>query len=126
WRIRVAGRVARELDLTLAEVEALPSRDLRAVLDCTSGWALDAAWTGVEVAALLDRAGADPTATSVTVRAVTGWSASLPIDDARRGLLAWAIDGRPLPVENGAPLRLVAPDHRGLEWVKWVRSVEVT
>jgi DMSO/TMAO reductase YedYZ molybdopterin-dependent catalytic subunit len=80
----------------------------------------------VAVAEVLDRAGADPTATTVTVRAVTGWSASLPIADARSGLLAWAIDGRPLPTENGAPLRLVAPDHRGLEWVKWVESIEVT
>jgi DMSO/TMAO reductase YedYZ molybdopterin-dependent catalytic subunit len=126
WRIQVGGRVAHELDLSLAELQALPTHDLHAVLDCTSGWALDAAWTGVDVAALLDRAGADPAATAVTFRAVTGWSAWLPIADARRGLLAWAIDGRPLPIENGAPLRLVAPDHRGLEWVKWVESIQVT
>jgi DMSO/TMAO reductase YedYZ molybdopterin-dependent catalytic subunit len=125
WRIQVGGRVANELDISLAELRALPSRDLRAVLDCTSGWALDAAWTGVDVAALLEQAGTDPAARSVTFRAMTGWTATLPIADGRRGILAWAIDGRPLPVANGAPLRLVAPDHRGLEWVKWVSSIEV-
>ena len=32
-------------------------------------------------------------------------------------------DGRPIPLENGAPLRLVAPDHRGVEWVKWISSI---
>jgi DMSO/TMAO reductase YedYZ molybdopterin-dependent catalytic subunit len=125
WRVRVEGRVGQPLDLSLDELRALPSRDARAVLDCTSGWAVDGSWTGAAVADLLDRAGADDTATAVEVRAVTGWSASLPIADARRSLLAWVIDGRALPVENGAPLRLVAPDHRGLEWVKWVESLRV-
>jgi hypothetical protein len=125
WRVRVEGRVARSLDLGLVDLLAIPEQDVRAVLDCTSGWAVEGTWTGVPLAGLLDQAGADGAAANVEVRAVTGWSATIPMVDARRSLLAWAIDGRQLPVENGAPLRLVAPDHRGLEWVKWVESIRV-
>jgi DMSO/TMAO reductase YedYZ molybdopterin-dependent catalytic subunit len=49
------------------------------------------------------------------------------LEEARRGaLLATEVAGQPLPVGNGAPCRLVAPDRRGLEWVKWVTEVEVS
>jgi DMSO/TMAO reductase YedYZ molybdopterin-dependent catalytic subunit len=61
----------------------------------------------------------------VVVRSVTGWYAELPIAEAREALLATGVAGRPLPHGNGAPCRLVAPDRRGLEWVKWVSRVEV-
>jgi DMSO/TMAO reductase YedYZ molybdopterin-dependent catalytic subunit len=49
----------------------------------------------------------------------------LPIDDARACLLATGVAGQRLPAGNGGPLRLVAPDRRGLEWVKWVDRIEV-
>jgi DMSO/TMAO reductase YedYZ molybdopterin-dependent catalytic subunit len=49
----------------------------------------------------------------------------LPLEEASRALLATGVAGQPLPLANGAPCRLVAPDRRGLEWVKWVTRVEV-
>ena len=60
------------------------------------------------------------------VRSASGWFARLPLDEARgQALLATAVSGQRLPHANGAPCRLVAPDRRGLEWVKWVTEVEV-
>jgi DMSO/TMAO reductase YedYZ molybdopterin-dependent catalytic subunit len=56
---------------------------------------------------------------------VTGWYAELPVHEAREALLATSVADAPLPHGNGAPCRLVAPDRRGLEWVKWVGQVEV-
>lgn len=126
WRLRVVGRVARPGDLRLAELEALGVVERRAVLDCTSGWALATDWGGVPLGALLDAAGIDAGARQVTVRAVTGWYATLGVDEARDALLATHVAGRPLPHANGAPCRLVAPNRRGLEWVKWVTEVVVT
>jgi hypothetical protein len=125
WRLHVGGRVARTLDLGLAELERLGTVERRAVLDCTSGWALATDWRGVPLSALIDAAGAEPGARQVTIRAVTGWYATLPMDEARDALLATHVAGGPLPHGNGAPCRLVAPNRRGLEWVKWVTDVSL-
>jgi DMSO/TMAO reductase YedYZ molybdopterin-dependent catalytic subunit len=65
------------------------------------------------------------TARLVEIRSITGWSTSLDVRDARGALLAWSVAGGPLPAANGAPLRLVVPNHRGLDWVKWVGDLEV-
>jgi DMSO/TMAO reductase YedYZ molybdopterin-dependent catalytic subunit len=124
WRLRVHGAVDRPLELSLDELAALGETAREEVLDCTSGWALRTTWGGVPLASVLDAAGAAAEGT-VTVRAVTGWYAALPMDEARGAFLATAVAGRPLPHGNGAPCRLVAPNRRGLEWVKWVTEVEV-
>jgi hypothetical protein len=125
WRLRVRGKVAAPLELRIADLATLPLQDRDAVLDCTSGWVVDTTWTGVSLAVVLDRANAHEDAAGVTVRSVTGWYARLPVEEARAALLATAVAGQPLPPGNGAPLRLVAPDRRGLEWVKWVTEIEV-
>jgi DMSO/TMAO reductase YedYZ molybdopterin-dependent catalytic subunit len=125
WRLAVRGRVAQSLDLSLANLALLGEVEREVVLDCTSGWALRTAWRGVPLHAVLEAAGLSAGARRVVVRSVTGWYADLPIAEAREALLATGVAGRPLPHGNGAPCRLVAPDRRGLEWVKWVSQVEV-
>jgi len=125
WRLTVTGRVTRPMTLSLAELEALGTTERREVLDCTSGWALATDWRGVSLGTLLDAAEPSERARSVTVRAVTGWYATLGIREAHGALLATHVAGQPLPHGNGAPCRLVAPGRRGLEWVKWVTQVEV-
>lgn len=125
WRLEVRGRVQRPGSFTLAELRQLGETEALAVLDCTSGWALETAWRGIPLDAVLAAMGMDRDAASVTVRSVTGWAAVLPPADAAHCLLATGVAGRDLPVENGAPLRLVVPDRRGLDWVKWVTSIEV-
>jgi DMSO/TMAO reductase YedYZ molybdopterin-dependent catalytic subunit len=80
----------------------------------------------VRLGSVLAAAAPAPDARHVTVRSVTGWYARMPLGEARRALLATSVARRPLPHGNGAPCRLVAPDRRGLEWVKWVTEVEVS
>jgi hypothetical protein len=127
WRLDVHGRVTRSLQLSLSELALLGEVERDEVLDCTSGWALRTRWRGVALGSVLDAATPGQGATSVTVRSATGWYARLPLDEARRGpMLATAVAGRPLLSGNGAPCRLVAPNRRGLEWVKWVTEVEVS
>jgi hypothetical protein len=125
WRLRVGGRVDRPLELDLPALAALGATDRDATLDCTSGWAIDTAWRGTPIEAVLDAAGADRSAPFVRIRSVTGWSVSLERGELDNALLATHVAGRPLPPDNGAPLRLVAPARRGLDWIKWVVSVEV-
>jgi DMSO/TMAO reductase YedYZ molybdopterin-dependent catalytic subunit len=126
WRLTVSGLVARPERLSLAALKGLGEVERDAVLDCTSGWALRTTWRGIPLAAVLDRARPDPGARAVIVRSATGWYARLSLDEARgQALLATGVSGQQLPHVNGAPCRLVAPDRRGLEWVKWVTGVEV-
>ncbi len=125
WRLSVHGRVAREAHLSIDQLTALGEVALVAVLDCTSGWALETSWRGVPLTSVLESAGVAPGARSVIVRSVTGWASLLSGAVVDRALLAMAVAGAPLPVANGAPCRLVVPDHRGLDWVKWVVDVEV-
>jgi DMSO/TMAO reductase YedYZ molybdopterin-dependent catalytic subunit len=125
WRVQVSGVVSRPRAWTVADLVALGETDLTAILDCTSGWAIETGWRGVPLAALLAAAGPSASAREVTVRSVTGWLAVLPLAEARGCLLATEVAGQPLPAGNGAPLRLVAPDRRGLDWVKWVDRIEV-
>jgi hypothetical protein len=125
WRLRVSGRVGRPLELTSEQLRALGEAETAAVLDCTSGWAIETGWSGTPLAAVLAAADAGEAARAVIIRSVTGWSTQLPIADAGRAVLAHSVAGAPLPDANGAPYRLVIPDRRGLDWVKWVAEVEV-
>ena len=125
WRVTVAGAVAHPRVWTLDELRGLGEADLTAILDCTSGWWIETGWRGIPLDAVLTAAGAAPSARRVEVRSVTGWSTSVGLDEARRCLLATGVAGVALPAGNGAPLRLVAPDRRGLDWVKWVDRIEV-
>jgi hypothetical protein len=125
WRLAVHGRVQRPLELGAIGLAELPRATSHAVLDCTAGWAMRTQWEGVSLGELLARARPLPGARGVTVRSATGWYCRMPLDEARDALLATHVAGQPLPRGNGAPCRLVAPDRRGLEWVKWVVEVEV-
>lgn len=115
WRLTVGER-----SLGLADLRALGEIDITAVLDCTSGWAIETTWRGVPLSSVV----AIPERGSVRVRSITGWSTILTADEARTALLATAVAGQPLPLANGAPARLVVPGRRGLDWVKWVTRIE--
>ena len=125
WRLRVSGLVAEPLTLDLAGLEALGTIERDEVLDCTSGWAMRTGWRGTPLRAVLDAAGADATAPFIRVESVTGWNAFLERGELDDALLATHVAGEPLPAANGAPCRLVAPQRRGLDWIKWVTSIEV-
>jgi hypothetical protein len=126
WRLLVTGRVALPGEFALAGLRALGERDVRATLDCTSGWAFDATWRGVPLAWVLRVVGVSRQATTVEVRSVTGWTSSFPIPEVPGLLLATGVEGRSLPAGNGAPCRLVASGRRGLDWVKWIAEVRVS
>ncbi|OYR76367.1 hypothetical protein DJ77_09125 [Halorubrum ezzemoulense] len=83
-------------------------------------------WAGIRVDDLLDAAGdIDDDAAYVRFTSVTGYRWSLPIEEAEDALLATHVGGERLSHGHGAPARLVAPDRRGFQWVKWVTRVEV-
>ena len=117
--VLVAGRA-----WSVAELDGR-GRPVPARLDCTTGWYADAVWTGVALSDLL--ADAEPEeARSVLVTSVTGYRRRFELDALSRLFLATRVEGAPLTAGTGAPVRLVAPGHRGFWWVKWVASVELS
>jgi len=120
WRLTVVDGLGR-YELTLAELSGYDA-ELRAILDCTSGWYAEQDWTGAPVSALLRDVG---DARSLFVHSVTGYWIRFPAEEIHRLLLATAVGGEPLRAGHGFPLRLVAPDRRGFWWVKWVDRIEL-
>ena len=126
WHLRVTDGAGVDASYDLAAVVALGERDQTAVLDCTSGWALETTWRGVPLATVLRHAGTRSSPRSILVRSATGWSTTLDPSELDDALLATGVGGGSLPVANGAPCRLVAPNRRGLDWVKWVTEIRVS
>ena len=128
WRLRVHGEVERETALSYDEVLALGAEGAvrEAALDCTGGWYTVQNWDGVPMVALLGSAGAKDGARSILVRSSTGYARRFPLSGAGGLLLATRVGGEALSAGHGFPLRLVAPGHRGYDWVKWIAEIEVS
>lgn len=118
-QVLVAGQAFSMPDL-LARIQPVAAR-----LDCTSGWYADATWSGVALSALLEGTDLGP-AVSLEVVSVTGYRRLFPLAEASSLWLATELEGQPLRVGAGAPVRLVAPHRRGFWWVKWVAEVRLS
>ena len=126
WRMRVDGNVASPGAITYDELLSLSTTERAAVLDCTGGWWTEQRWRGVTLADLLERHGVRAsTAERLTVVSLTGHAWSFPIAEAERLLIATHVGGETLSPGHGYPARLIAPDHRGFQWIKWVSHVHV-
>ncbi len=125
WRLVVHGAVQQPLALTYEQVLAARTNTAAVTIDCTGGWYSEQEWSGISLGELLDRAGPDAGTQSVTVESVTGYARRFPLAEARTFLLATHVAGQALDHGHGFPLRLVAPAHRGYDWVKWVSRIQV-
>jgi sulfane dehydrogenase subunit SoxC len=153
WELRVDGHVERPLQLGLDDLRSRPAQTLAVTLECAGNgraflsprsisqpWLTEAVgtaeWTGTPLAPLLREAGLAPDGTEVVFtgldRGVQGgvehpYERSLALDDALHDevLLAYAVNGEPLPPQHGYPLRLIVPGWYGMTQVKWLRAITV-
>lgn len=159
WRLQVEGAVQRELQLSLDDLRKLPARTVTATLECagngraflvpkTKGvpWQLgavgNAQWTGVSLAAVLERAGLRDSAVEVVFEGADSgeiaadpkpmgpihFARSMPLAKARSSdvLLAFQMNGVELPPAHGFPLRAVVPGWYGVASIKWLTRLVVT
>jgi DMSO/TMAO reductase YedYZ molybdopterin-dependent catalytic subunit len=128
YRLHIRGKVRREMKLSLEEIRRLRSVSVDAPLDCVVGWTDHAIWTGVPLRDVVARAGPLPDGRFAVFRDDRGFSSTLSMEYVRTGrpILAWEVNGRPLPREHGWPLRVVAPGKWGYKWVKWVTEIELS
>jgi len=151
WRLELGGCVSQPLSLGLEQLRARPQRTLAVTLECAgNGRALlephvasqpwltgavgTAEWTGTPLAPLLEEAGIADQAVEVVFTGldrgaqggiVHDYERSIPLDEALRDevLLAWALNGEPLPPQHGYPLRVIVPGWYGMTHVKWLRAI---
>ncbi len=135
WTLKITGMVENEVELTFAELLALPLEESTTTLTCVSnpvGGDLigNATWLGYPVRLLLARAKPRPGADMVLSRSEDGWTASTPLEvltDDRNAILAVGMNGVPLPLEHGYPVRMVVPGLYGyVSATKWVVELNVT
>jgi DMSO/TMAO reductase YedYZ molybdopterin-dependent catalytic subunit len=135
WEIRIHGKVERELRLTYADLVRREITEDWITLNCVSnevGGDLigNAWWSGVRLAAILAEAKPLPGADAVLQTSEDGWTCGTPLAalmDDRNAMLAVAMNGEPLPIEHGFPVRTIVPGLYGyVSACKWVVDMEVT
>ena len=133
WRLDVHGLVSRPLALSLGDLRAMPVVEEYATLACVGNnvpaRAISTAlWTGVRLADVLVEAGVGTgSAGDVVFTAADNYTDSVPLSRALHPgtLLAYEMNGQPLPREHGAPLRAIVPGIYGMKNVKWIESIEL-
>ncbi len=154
WRVRVGGRVRHELSLSLDELRGMPRVRMLVTFECAGNgrarllprpisqpWLSEAVgtaeWTGTPLRAVLDEAGVMEDAVEVVFAGLDhglegdveqDYERALQLPDAmeQEVLLAYEVNGAPLPPQHGYPLRLVVPGWYGMTNVKWLSSIRVT
>jgi DMSO/TMAO reductase YedYZ molybdopterin-dependent catalytic subunit len=132
WRLSVGGRVARPRTWTFEELRALASVEQETTLMCISnspgdGLMSNAQWTGVPLARLIGEAAPLPDAVEVVLRGADGYADTIPYAKATEPttLVAYAMNGEPLPARHGFPARVIVSDLFGEKNVKWVTRIEI-
>jgi DMSO/TMAO reductase YedYZ molybdopterin-dependent catalytic subunit len=134
WKLSVYGLVDRPLALTLAELKSLPSRTQITLHQCDEGWSAIAEWTGVQLSRVLALSGLRQSARYVVFHCLDKvdldgayYYESLDLLDALhpQTILAYGMNGKTLPVANGAPLRLRVELQIGYKNAKYVDRIEV-
>jgi DMSO/TMAO reductase YedYZ molybdopterin-dependent catalytic subunit len=129
YRLQVTGLVDRPLNLSLNDIEAMPSTKLVKNFQCVTGWQVPHVhWQGVRLSDVLDAAGVQPSARAVAfdsydgadTESLTLYQAHLP--DA---IVAYRMLGAPITTEHGGPVRLYVAPMYGYKSLKWLRSIRL-
>lgn len=127
WRLTIDGLVGAPQTISYDQLRALPAADQVSTFHCVTGWTVhNVHWRGVRFADLLANAQPRPDASVLTfTSAEKPYVDTLTLDQAHLpdAMLAYEMNGKPLPREHGAPVRVVIPDMYGYKGVKWVERI---
>jgi DMSO/TMAO reductase YedYZ molybdopterin-dependent catalytic subunit len=135
WRLRIHGMVGREVQLSFDDLLKRPLIERDVTLNCVSNevggpYVGTARWLGVPLAPLLRELGVEPGADQVVARSVEGMTIGTPVEtvlDGRDTMLCVAMNGEPLPLEHGFPVRMLTPGLYGYAGAcKWLTEIELT
>ena len=128
FKLNISGAVANPLSLKLADIQKMPLTSMVVRQVCVEGWAAIVQWGGVRVRDLLTLAQPNSDAKYVYFKSADGYYESWDLASVvhPQTLLAYQMNGKDLPKQNGAPLRLAAPIKLGYKQSKWVTELVVT
>jgi DMSO/TMAO reductase YedYZ molybdopterin-dependent catalytic subunit len=130
WSMSITGEVGEELTVTYDELTEMPVEHRYVTLRCVgeglNGRKMDTAvWTGTPIKPLLDAADPEGECGCVMLRAEDDYFVQFPVEALEDGLLAWEMNGQPLPESHGHPVRVLVPGHWGETNVKWLSEIEL-
>jgi DMSO/TMAO reductase YedYZ molybdopterin-dependent catalytic subunit len=135
YRLKVDGLVERPLTLSLAEIRSFPSRTQITRHDCVEGWSAIGKWKGARLSAVLEAVHLKPNARYVVFHCADPmeedgsslYYESIDLEDAfhPQTILAYELNDKPLPIKNGAPLRLRLERQLGYKMAKYVMRLEI-
>lgn len=128
FQLKISGEVTKPLSLKMVDIQQLPFTSMVIRHVCVEGWAAIVQWGGVKLRDLLTLAQPRSSAKYVYFQSADGYYESWDLASVvhPQTLLAYQMNGRDLPKENGAPLRLAAPIKQGYKQSKWVTELIVT
>ena len=131
WRLEVRGLVDTPLSLSLDNIRRLPQRTQITRHDCVEGWSAIGEWTGPQLAGILDAAGVQGSARFIVFRCADtlnggDYYESVDMIDAYhpQTIIAHRLNGQPLEVKNGAPLRMRIERQLGYKHAKYLTAIE--
>ncbi len=127
WTLTIGGHVDHPLNFTYENFTAQTNTTVTTRLQCVDGPSGTAEWKGIQLSDVLAMAGVQPGAVDIVFYGADGYSTSLayPGEIGDDVLLAHTMNGVPLPVDQGFPVRVVAPSELGYKWAKWVTRIDV-
>jgi DMSO/TMAO reductase YedYZ molybdopterin-dependent catalytic subunit len=126
WDFLVDGEVSNKLRFTWEEFKALPKTVDVSDFHCVTSWSrLDCKWGGVKLNEIIRMAQPKEGVTTVLASCDGGYTTDFTLQEGMKDnvLLAYELDGKPLPPEHGGPLRLVTPDLYAYKAAKWLRKI---
>jgi DMSO/TMAO reductase YedYZ molybdopterin-dependent catalytic subunit len=128
WKLRIDGMVARPAAFSLADLQKYPAHTQITHQACEEGWSFIAEWTGVRLSHVLDLVQVDPRARYLVFFSFVNFWESIDMIDALhpQTFLAYGLNGRDLPPEHGAPVRVRVARQLGYKSVKYLARVIVT
>jgi sulfoxide reductase catalytic subunit YedY len=129
WRLEITGAVQNPMQLAYVQLLELPPIERNVLLICPGVFTNHGRWKGISINDLAKLAQAKPGVTHVSFRGPAGRRAKterFKIEEfaSDKIFLAYQVNGKALPIKHGFPLRLVAEDHYGDEWIKYVHKIE--
>jgi DMSO/TMAO reductase YedYZ molybdopterin-dependent catalytic subunit len=128
FRLVVDGAVSHPCTLDLAGLQGLPVVEDTSDFHCVTTWSkFDLRWRGVRLSTVLALAGLRDEASHLMCHGSDGYTTNVALEEALKDdvLVAWGVDGAPLPDEHGGPVRMVTPQLYAWKGAKWLCRIEV-